>query len=106
MSTTALQYLLFEISDDTDGVVCLDALASTQAGHGAQVRQEAERVLAWARAHFPQGPGPMGEGHDWDFDLQQHEAGQGWHELSLSITASEAFAQAFREQFPDACADA
>lgn len=100
-----LQYLLFDISDDTDGVHCFDALAATRLEHRDRVLQEADCVLTWSRAQFPNGPGPVQEGHDWDFDLQQGEAGQGtaasdWHEISLSITASEAFAQAFIGQFP------
>lgn len=103
---TALQYLLFERSEDTDGHAVFDAVASTSAQHAAAVQAvqaEVAMVLGWAHAAFPDAHGPLSEGFDWDHDLQQGLEPQGeltWHTTSLTISASPAFAAAFLVRFP------
>jgi hypothetical protein len=122
-----LQYLEFDCSEDTEGVVCWDALAQPAASHTAALLREVSLLLAWASRFGPQGPGPLDEGADWDFDLQvqlhrahtmQSTPAQAhWQaeqqslnihpapgpedrvELSLSLSGTPAFAQALREHW-------
>jgi hypothetical protein len=126
-NTMELQYLEFDCSEDTEGVVCWDALAQPAANHTAALLREVTQLLAWASRFSPQGPGPLDEGADWDFDLQVHlhkphsqhstPAQTHWHdeqqtldihpapgpeervELSLSLSGTPAFAQALREHW-------
>ena len=122
-----LQYLEFDCSEDNVGVVCWDALAEPAASHTAALLREVTQLLAWASRFSPQGPGPLDEGADWDFDLQIHlhnahtlhstPAQAHWHAeeqtlhihpspednervaLSLSLSGTPAFAQALREHW-------
>jgi hypothetical protein len=122
-----LQYLEFDCSEDTEGVVCWDALAQPAASHTAALLREVTQLLSWASRFSTQGPGPLDEGSDWDFDLQvQWHSADGqrstptrvqWHaeqetldirpapgpgdrvELSLSLSGTPAFAQALREHW-------
>ncbi|MGV0958590.1 MAG: hypothetical protein ACOYB1_02045 [Limnohabitans sp.] len=124
-NTMDLQYLEFDCSEDTEGVVCWDALAQPAASHTQALLHEVTQLLAWASRFSPQGPGPLDEGADWDLDLQIHlhsphaqdstPARAHWlaaqqtldiHpapgpgdrvELSLSLSGTAAFAQALRE---------
>jgi hypothetical protein len=121
------QYLDFECSEDTDGVVCWNALAQPAAQHTRALCQEVALLLAWACRFSPTGPGPLEDGADWDLDLQVQLHGPGEHlgrpaqavwqsaqktlaidpapgpddrlELSLSLSGTPAFAQAFREHW-------
>lgn len=122
-----LAFLEFDCSEDSEGVVCWDALAQPAASHTAALLREVTQLLSWASRFGRQGPGPLDEGADWDFDLQiqlhpphsQHStpAQAQWHpaqqtlnihpapgpedrvELSLSLSGTPAFAQAFREHW-------
>jgi hypothetical protein len=122
-----LKYLEFDCSEDTEGVVCWDALAQPAANHTKELLNEVTQLLSWASRFSPQGPGPLEEGADWDFDLQIHLhkthsplstiAKTQWHaaqpslaihpapgpderlELSLSLSGTPGFSHAFREQF-------
>jgi hypothetical protein len=126
-NTMELQYLEFDCSEDTEGVVCWDALAQPAASHTEALLREVTQLLAWASHFNPQGPGPLDEGADWDFDLQVHlhkphsqhstPAQAHWQaeqqtlnilpaptpedrvELSLSLSGTPAFAQALREHW-------
>ncbi len=126
-NTMELQYLEFDCSEDTEGVVCWDALAQPAASHTAALLREVTQLLSWANRFSPQGPGPLDEGADWDFDLQiqlhhpnspnstpaqtQWQAAQQTldirpapgpddrAELSLSLSGTPAFAQALREHW-------
>lgn len=94
-----MRYLSFDLSDGDDGVTTLEAMASTDAGQHAAVQAEAQQVLDWAWQRFPRGHGPVEDGMDWDHDLQVHvEAGQ-WHTLTLTLTGSPAFVEAFLQAF-------
>lgn len=99
-----LKYLSFDLSTGTDGITTLDALASTGAAQQAAVQAEADTVLAWCRAEFPQGQGPVDEGQDWDHDLQVTQEAGGWHTLSLTLTGSARFIEAFASAFAGAFA--
>lgn len=92
----AMRYLTFDVSDNADGVVTIEAMASTpNETHAAAVAAEAEQLIAWGRQHFPDGHGPIEEGFDWDHDLQQHVEDGQWHTLVLTVSASPRFAEAF-----------
>ena len=114
-----LEFLEFDCSEDSEGVVCWDALAQPAARHTPALLHEVTRLLAWAHRFGPQAPGPLEDGADWDFDLHIHRAhapvSVHWDSmqekldlsptpstddvitLSLSISGTPAFAQAFRE---------
>lgn len=122
MTPMILDYLDFDYSEDGDQIGSFDALASVAPAQLAAVQAEIETVLAWAHAQFPEGPGVVGDGADWDVDLQSLReysvadslrydpvqrrlfaeagtAGAPRHTLSLSISGTEAFCHAFRDAF-------
>lgn len=94
-----MHYLTFDPSDNDDGVTTLEALASTPAAQHAAVMAEVQQVLDWAWRAFPHTHGSADDGMDWDHDLQvQVEAG-GWHSVTLTLTGSARFVEAFVEAF-------
>lgn len=118
--TLNLQYLDFDYSEDTDGIGLFDAMASTAPQHVARVHIEIAMVLAWAHATFPGNRGPLDEGSQWDFGLQETReftiadtldyddvtgllnltpgtAGTPRHTVTLSISGTESFCAALRE---------
>jgi len=120
-----LNYLHFDLSDagGDDTPVSLDAMASVTAAHWPALQAELAQVLAWAHAQFPDGPGPLDEGHDWDMDLQatqersradrlRFDAASGQllsqlgetelvrHSVSLLLSGTPAFCSAFLARFP------
>ena len=98
----ALHYLRFDASEDADGVITLDALASTPlakpATHAA-VLAEVQQVLDWAWRQFPLSHGPLDDGQDWDHDLQVAVEDGQWHAVGLTLAASPRFADAFLATF-------
>ncbi len=111
-----LRCLSFDLSLDTDGVHTFDAQAAIAVGKDpaaasmlAQIRAEVQQVLAWAAAHFPDGPGPLDEGCSWCHDVQDAPDGPDddaahWHTVSLSLSGTPAFGEAFAQAFADALA--
>jgi hypothetical protein len=97
----SLRYLSFDLDEDADGGVTLEALASTPAARHADVMAEVRRVLDWAGAHFPHTHGPVDEGMDWDDDLQVVVEEGGWHAVALTLTGSRHFADEWRAAFGD-----
>ena len=121
----SLNYLDFDYSEDTEGVGVFDAMASTGAQQLGAVHAEVVQVLAWAHSAFAGRRAPVGEGGDWDYDLQGMQelslpefldydeegrrlrvrtgpAGAPRHTVTLSIGGTAAFCAAFRERFaPD-----
>jgi hypothetical protein len=118
--TLNLQYLDFDASENTDGVGTFEAMASTAPQHIAKVHAEIAQVLAWAHATFPGTRGPLDEGGEWDYDLQEMReftivdtlrydvatclvtttpgtAGTPRHTVTLSISGTESFCAALRE---------
>ncbi len=134
-----LQLLDFDVTEDTEGVVCWDALACPEPGHNPDLLHEVAQVLVWAWRFTAQEPGPIEDGADWDYDLQatfkpqgqepvpvrlqfdpvsgqiswqqdlDDRQAQGQHapdfslncrmELSLSMSGTPGFADAFRAKF-------
>ena len=118
----SLRYLDFDLSENADGIVTLDAMASVAPPHLGAVHAELALVLAWAHAEFPDGPLPIDEDGPWDYDLQatQERSTQERlrydaatrrlssepfgaealrHTVALSISATPVFAAAFCERF-------
>lgn len=97
-----MRYLNFELTEATDDIFTLDAMASTREAEHAAVMAEVAQVLAWAQAEFAGRQGPVEEGHAWDHELLvQHEAG-GWVTVTLTFSASAEFAEAFLAMFDGA----
>jgi hypothetical protein len=95
----AVHYHNFDRSEDTDGVTTLEAMASTAAGQHAAVIAEVQQVLDWAWLQFPDTHGAADDGMDWDHDLQlQVEPGE-WHTVTLTLTGSDRFVDAFGLRF-------
>jgi hypothetical protein len=92
-------YLSFDLSEGDDGVSTLEAMASTPPGVQPAVMVEVDSVLAWAREQFPHSHGPVDEGHDWDHDLQVSVEGERWHVVTLTLSASPRFVEAFQAVF-------
>ena len=96
-----VHYLTIDLSEGADGVTTLEAMASTAAEQHAAVLEEVQVLLDWAWRHFGRSHGPVEDGLDWDHDLQVTvEAGQ-WHAVTLTLSASPAFVEAFTIQFGD-----
>jgi ABC-type sugar transport system ATPase subunit len=117
-----MHYLIFDYSEDTEGVGTFEAMASTGAAQSVAVRAEAAQVLAWACQHFPDGRGALDEGFEWDYELQSvvewsqpeplqfdpHTGqitaltglpGQPRHTLTLTLSGSAHFCQALTQAF-------
>ncbi|MEJ8812235.1 hypothetical protein WKW77_14220 [Variovorax ureilyticus] len=97
-----LDYLDFDYSEDTEGVGVFDAMATVRPPQLAAVQAEIEKVLGWANSVFAGRRGPVEDGGEWDYDLQEMQEnapGEPWHTVTLSISGTEAFCAAFREAF-------
>ena len=90
-----MNYLTFELSEAGEGVVTLDAMASTSAEQHAAAMAEVEQVLGWAWRNFPYTHGPADDGNDWDHDLQVYVELGRWHVVTLTLSASPNFVEAF-----------
>lgn len=117
-----LRYLDFEFSENTEGIVTIDAMASVRPQDLSALHRELSLVLDWAHSHFPAGPGPADDGAPWDCDLQGTQerslqerlhydpqtgrlastlgsAEAVRHTVTLSISGTAAFGEAFRARF-------
>lgn len=97
-----LRWLLFSVSEGSDGVFSLEAEAASRsmADYRAIV-EEAKWVLRWATLFFPDTCGAVEEGADWDEHLSHTDGPDGWQTLSLHLSASPRFLDAFIEAFGD-----
>lgn len=118
-----LHYLDFDFSEDTDGHGVFDAMASVGPPLWTKLQDETAQVLDWALDRFPNGPGPLEDGNDWQFELaasrewsadeglsynttsrrfasQPSEARAVRHTLALTLSGSVAFCEALRAAFP------
>ena len=99
---TPLRYLSVDVSDNDEGVVTIEALASTAAAQHAEVLAEAQQMLDWAWRAFPHAHAPADEGGEWFHDLQVGVEGDGWHAVALTLTGTPEFARAFESEFGEA----
>jgi hypothetical protein len=94
-----MRHLTFDLTDSSDHILTLEAMASTREAEHAAVMAEVDQVLAWAQAEFGGRQGPVEDGNAWDQELLvQHEAG-GWITVTLTFSASPEFAEAFQATF-------
>ena len=94
-----MQFLTFDLTDSSDDILTLEAMASTLEAEHAVVMAEVQQVLAWAQAEFGGRQGPVEDGNAWDHELLvQHEDG-GWVTVTLTFSASGEFAEAFQARF-------
>jgi hypothetical protein len=96
---SALRWLTLNVSDNDDGVVTIEALASTDAGGHPFALAEAQAILDWAWQAFAGTHGPADEGGLWDHDLQAGAEPGGWHSVALTLTGTPEFARAFAAEF-------
>jgi hypothetical protein len=94
-----LHYLVFDFTEDTEGIGTFEAMASTAPAEAAHVEAEIAQVLAWAEAVFPHGRGALSDGADWDFDLQEPDEGEARRTFVVSISGTASFCEALRERF-------
>jgi hypothetical protein len=119
-----LQYLDFDFSDEESGHGTFDAMASVLPDRLPALLAEMADVLRWAFATFGR-QGPLDEGGEWDCELQgliepgtplavSYDERQGAIQLApvpcdearttltLTLSGSPAFCEAFRAEFePD-----
>jgi hypothetical protein len=97
-----VHHLSFDITDGSDGILTLEAMASTRAAEHAAVMAEVEQVLAWVQAGFGGRQGPVEDGHAWDHELLVQQETGGWVTVTLSFSASQEFAEAFLAVYGEA----
>lgn len=97
-----MDYLSFDLGEGDQGVTTLEAMAATTAEQHAAVMAEVREVLDWAWRHFPHSHGPADDGNDWDHDLQLNLDDPPWHAVSLTLTGSPRFVEAFVARFGSA----
>jgi hypothetical protein len=117
-----LQYLDFDYSEDEHGHGTFEAMASVPAARLTVLQAEIAQVLDWAHATFPNQRAPLEEGGEWDyllegqqewavpqilvydeatrrFSSQPGSAGLPRHVVTLALSGSAQFCQAFRQRF-------
>ena len=57
-----LRLLTVDVSDNDEGIVTIEAMASTSVERHAAVQAEARQVLDWAWCAFPHTHGPADDG--------------------------------------------
>ncbi len=96
-----VHYLTTDLSEGADGVSTLEAMASTPADQHAAVLAEVQQLLDWAWQQFGRSHGPVEDGMDWDHDLQVVVEAGDWHAVTLTLTGSPAFIEAYIAHFGD-----
>ena len=81
----ALQYLIFDASDDGEGQGSWEAMASVRADDLPALRGELQAVLAAAEGQSPGPRGPAEAGGHWDADVHEQHEGD-WTTLTLTLT--------------------
>lgn len=89
-----MDYLTFDADEVGDGMVSLEAMASTALEQHGAVMAEVQQVLDWAWLQFPDSYGPIDDGMDWHHDLQVWVEPDGWHTVTLTLTGSRRFVDA------------
>jgi len=117
-----LQYLDFDYSEDAHGHGSFEAMASVPAARLPALQAEIACVLDWAWASFPGQRAPLEEGGEWDcllegqqewsvpeilaydeaarrFSSRAGQAGPVRHTVTLALSGSAQFCEAFRQKF-------
>ena len=121
MSKT-LRYLQFDCSEDGNGLVSFEAMASVGAAQWHALQAEVAAVLDWAHRGYAGVRGPLDDDGDWDYDLHAHQEtvatleldydpmsrrlsgrtladGIARYSLTLTLGGTAGFAEALRERF-------
>lgn len=93
--TSTLRYLTVDLTEGSDDVLTLEAMASTREAQHAVVMAEVDQMRAWARRQFGGRQGPVEDGHAWDDELLVQREADGWITVTLTLSASPEFAEAF-----------
>jgi len=118
--TAPLAFLDFDYTEDDQGHGSFDAMAAVAPAQWRALHDEVVAVLDWAQAGFG-APGPVGEGAEWDLELQGvrevattlvvgYAPGAGLRlqdgptgaprtTLSVTLSGTPAFCEAFRQAF-------
>ncbi|UXH78241.1 hypothetical protein [Roseateles amylovorans] len=96
-----IRHLTLDLSDGSDEILTVEAMASTRDTQHGAVMTEVDLLRAWARREFAGRQGPVEDGHDWDDELLVQREADGWVTVTLTFSASPAFAQAFMAAFGD-----
>lgn len=119
---TTLNYLDFDFIEIGDGYGALEAMATVSAAQLPALLKEVAAVLDWSEDQFPDRRGPLEEGDEWDFQLQCQQEwsvdeallydfalrtfsrspdtpGVPRHHLTLSLSGTGQFVDAFRASF-------
>jgi hypothetical protein len=99
--TSPLRYLTIDVTDSSDDVLTVEAMASTRESQHAAVMAEVDQILAWARREFAGRHGPVEDGCAWDSELLIQREGEGWITVTLTLSASPEFVEAFMPIFGD-----
>ena len=94
-----MDFLTFDLTEVDDGVSSLEAMAATAVEQHAAVMAEVQQVLDWAWHRYPQSHGPVDDGMDWDHDLQVTIEDGRWHMVTLTLSGTARFVQAFIAAF-------
>ena len=79
-----MHYLIFDASDDGEGLGAWEAMASVRAADLPAALAEINALAAAAEADSPGPRGPLDEGGAWDIDIQQTDGG-GWITLTVTL---------------------
>ena len=74
-------------------------MASKAADQHVAVMPEVRQVLDWAECHFPDARGPLDDGMEWVGDLHVMVEEGGWHTVTLMLTGTRRFVEAFEARF-------
>jgi hypothetical protein len=96
----ALNYLIFDASDDGEGTGSWEAMASVRAADLAAVLAEVASVMAAAQTDAPGPRGALDEGGAWDAEHQVQSDGD-WTTVTLTITGPWEWGEALVERFAD-----
>jgi hypothetical protein len=98
LAAMQLHYLDFDFSDEDTGRGSFDAMASVLPDRLSALRAEIAAVLAWATDAFGPG-GALDDQGEWDYELQEAAESGTRTTLTLTLSGSPAFCEAFREHF-------
>ncbi len=94
----SLSYLVFDASDDGEGLGTWEAVASVRQADQARMWAEVQQLVAEAEAQAPGPKGPLDEGGVWDVD--QHTVDEaGWLTLTLTLTGPWEWGEALLARF-------
>lgn len=80
----ALDYLIFDATDNGDDTGTWEALASVDESQWPALWAEAQALLALAKRQAPGPQGPQEDGGVWDADLQEGRDGP-WCTLTVTL---------------------